>query len=78
MLWLSRLEEKTVSPRNGSNAAARNNKVSLVRKLGGLPEIAVYLSFWEKEESQGSIFFERAFPPRRNTNYSAVSRAISR
>jgi len=45
MLWLSRLEEKIVSPRNGTNAAARNKKVSLVRKLGGLPEIAVYLSF---------------------------------
>jgi len=44
MLWLSRLEEKIVSPRNGTNAAARNKKVSLVRKLGGLPKIAVYLS----------------------------------
>ena len=48
MLWLSRLEEKIVSPRNGSNAAARNKKVSLVRKLGELPEIAVYLSFWDQ------------------------------
>jgi hypothetical protein len=48
MLWLRHLEAKIVKPRNGNNAAARNNKVSLVRKLGGLPEIAVYLSFWEQ------------------------------
>jgi len=47
MLWLSHLEAKIVSPRNGTNAAARNNNVSLVRKLGGLPEIAVYLYFWD-------------------------------